>query len=36
MSLTMNSAIEGLLKQSFDTVDDVAKSCSRDLDGRKR
>lgn len=29
MSLTMNSAIEGLLKQSFDNVDDVAKSMSK-------
>lgn len=29
MSLTMNSAIEGLSKQSFETVDDVAKSISK-------
>ena len=29
MSLTMNSAIEGLLKQSFDNVDEVAKSMSK-------
>jgi dihydroxyacetone kinase-like predicted kinase len=29
MSLTMNSAIEGLSKNTFETVDDVAKSISK-------
>jgi len=29
MSLTMNSAIEGLTKQSFETVEDVSKSISK-------
>lgn len=29
MSLTMNSAIEGLTKQNFDTVEDVSKSISK-------
>ncbi len=29
MSLTMNSAIEGLAKQSFETVEDVSKSISK-------
>lgn len=29
MSLTMNSSIEGLAKQSFDTVEDVSKSISK-------